>query len=284
MTNIGLRITLPLKNIYASDTSTGKPALRFLRTFPVFSKEKRLIKILAALNCRKEGDFFHALALPLCVVGPDLYTRDPTFDISLLSLASLDKYHAKEIFIRNEPTENFGQKNRHLAFLFRDVDPKIKISQVLPPRYWQPKERVLQGVPYGFPYATWSASVLLTVASASQRPRRINLFLTMEFNRKIREHEDSKNHDSIASGSVGKRFCARPWCLLTGDSPDMSLLHKEYRMYCRLQDIEVTIGRRSSSDNGRVVENFFEVLGEVMCAVDIKAHSDSSLASTVIGV
>ncbi len=137
MTNIGLHISLPL-NIHLEPRGLNKVTLGVLKYFsgPLPSSiAPETIGVFAVLNCHEEGDFFHALALPLIRVGPMHFVRDLKRRLLLLPTAHISAHIVQEIFIENKSIESYSFVYRNLGFII-PKDSAQKVLDVYPPDFW----------------------------------------------------------------------------------------------------------------------------------------------------
>jgi hypothetical protein len=253
MTNIGLRISLPMN----CDFSQSAPEV-----------------VLAALNCRKGGDFFHTLALPLRQIGPKQFERFPGHQLCTVSTTALSSYTLQEIFIvQSALFGSFDWGQRNLGFIFRKLYSGIEIRRVYPLPFWNQNDKILQGPnTRGFMNKmSWHACLHLEIRAES-RGMHLLLFLGVGF-RSLESGTLPIVHLPWDEGNT----LAEPWCALL-DLPQgdkfLGELHSEFRMSsrrlrgCEHRGVRVTFNKGlRDSDNTA----FVDVMGEYMCVVDIEA-------------
>ncbi|KAE9378816.1 HET-domain-containing protein [Stipitochalara longipes BDJ] len=257
MTNIGLRISLPLDYEL---TPTAEV-------------------VMAALNCRNESDFFHVIALPLHHVGSKQFIRQPQRSPTTLRTSILSRYSLQEIFIRDKAVESVNA-DRHLAFIFRDRSPLTEIRGVYPPEYWFSKDEFLQGPEQKSPKKSWHACLHLEIKTGISS-RNLLLVFGVDFNEK----------SPRVATEVFQRLCgpwdeqntvAHTWCALRkfpqGDKT-LGQLHGNFqkhpkimgRHFCEDKGIRISLNEATARE--RESPDFMYVMGEYMCVVDITVDS-----------
>lgn len=213
MTNIGLRITLPLS--YDFRPTSRNWLSKFVTTPP---KKPKVPK--AILRCHKEGDFFHLVAIPLLHLGLNQFIRHPEETLSFLPIKTLPEFIEQEIFIKNLPSDN-DISNEHLcAFIFSELHPAIEIIEVYPSNFWNPADKILQGSLQDDEWNSWHACLLLDV-KLEERVKML-LFLGVNF-------------QTWDDGFTG----FEPWCeLKSHEQNTLEHEHKEIKlpMNFRLRD------------------------------------------------
>jgi hypothetical protein len=276
MTNIGLRISLPLG--YDPDQASLNKAKERSDFFFHSPGRKASEVVMAALNCRNEGDFFHVIALPLHHVGSKQFIRQPQRCPTTLPTSILSSYSLQEIFIRDKAVER-GNADRHLAFILRDRSPLAEIREVYPCGFWFPKDEFLQGQEQESPKKSWHAGLHLEIKAGTSR-RNLLLVLGLDVNEK----------SPRVATEVFQRLCgpwdeqntvARTWCALhnfpQGDTT-LGQLHGSFqkhpkmmgRHFCEDKGVRVSLNEATSREDSPA---FVDVMGEYMCVVDITVDS-----------
>jgi hypothetical protein len=244
MTNIGLRISLPLidDSLHSRLRKLGV-SRHVVNILPQVPEEVAM----AALNCRKDGDFFHFLALPLWNIGRHHYVRHPKKHPVLLPMTVLDLYENREIFIQNEIQQALGSSNRHLALIFQDLDPAIAITDAYPPAFWNSKEKILQGRKHKDDLQPWHACLRLLITTRS--PHEMVLVLGVNFTR---------GHN-------------KPWCTLIKAPRGVSLeqVHGKVKIpLTRIERLTEGVKVQLNKRPGNEFE-FSPVIGALMCTVHV---------------
>lgn len=266
---MGLQIVLSLNHNFGP-SKWGKlgTALSVLGVAPLEPPEVAM----AILNCRRDGDYFHLVVLPLKRVG-SRFIRHPKEHPTLLPIESLTSgYLEQMIIIRNDDaTSRRLQRDRHLAFIFRNLAPEIKILEVHPFTFWDPKDKILQGLTYRHDQRPWHACLRLEFSTDTRR----QLLLVLGMDIHVASKEEARERYPWASNG----FVLQPWynLLRMPQCKTLAQLHNEHqKLLSRLRDKD---RYQNSEDrfvrvelNGAIrplSKNFRIVLDEYMCIVDI---------------
>jgi hypothetical protein len=225
--------------------------------------------IMAALKCRKVGDFFKLLAIPLQQIGPKEFIRNPRERPVFLPIATLDRYVEQEIFIRNdnELTQDFLPPNSQVAFVFRKLPPAIEIMEVYPSEFWNPKDMTLQGLePPPHEMEPWHAFLRLDVRKEKCRTEML-LILGVVF-------RESKQSD-LEHWYFGKKTVVVTGCTLLESQPGKPLaqVQEEFRPslgnlslgFCEFQNVRVDLNGSFDFDKRPVSYDH----SDNMCIVNI---------------
>ncbi|PMD49023.1 HET-domain-containing protein [Hyaloscypha variabilis F] len=258
MTNIGLRISLPL--FY----KTGWP-------LPLSTI------VVAALNCHIEGDYFQVAALHLRYVGSNQFLRCTVVDsLYLVRTDFLSNFTTKEIFIRNdyEEVEIIDTHYRRRAFILRDLPPVVnvdghgtsKIREVYPPEFWLNGANVIQGLWIGDKTQSWHACVDLII-DTEKLPRHICLVLGVDVRRGDRPWEDVPPWDehNLQFSSWFTAFLDPTETLAELHKRDFSRVRENFNGSCEYEGLKTTLNEASGD---RDYVPFMFVMEEWTCVVD----------------
>jgi len=290
MTNIGLHISLPLNirlepRVLQKVTSGVSKVSKYF--FGTLSSDlgPQSVRVFAVLNCHAEGDFFHALALPLVRVGPMHFVRDLKRRLQLLQTAHISAHIVQEVFIENKHIErySFGRRNRHLGFILPEVSAQ-KVLNVYPPGFWDAKAGILQGLEHGGQRKSWHACLELKVRDSRGSERKLLLILGLN----IRSQSEGHRKRFNKSGSCAwddDYTVAEPLGILldfNGTRTLEQLYQKGLRMnsnerrfyssfkhhgvYIRFNPHHIDFGLTNKEDIGPA---FVDIMGEYMSVVDI---------------
>jgi hypothetical protein len=291
MTNIGLHISLPL-NIRLEPRVLKKVTSgvsKYLFGTLSSNSAPKTVGVFAALNCHEEGDYFHALALPLVRVGHMQFVRDLKRRLQLLQTAHISAHIVQEVFIENEPIErySFGRRNRHLGFILPQ-DSAQKVLNVYPPEFWDAKAGILQGLEDGGQRKSWHACLELKVWNSIGSERML-LILGLD----IKLQGEATSFTELSRRPWDDVYTmAEPWHIVLDFRGNKTLeqLHqrelvipsKRFYGSCKHRGVHICLnhGYRADFDalnlGGENSITFVDVMGEYMCVVDINPEDFKS--------
>jgi len=209
MTHRGLRIFLELMTAYDPRTKSVLDRRRWMRPLrsPVMIWSDRNHDVVwGALRCHVAHDFRNTVLIPLRRLDGHTYQRDTSTNVALIPTDRLPgRSMAEEIYIRNSRVPMLSNSlRRRYGFLIRTLPPGFTVASVIPPDFWDPKSKIIQGDKEPGVDSNWHASVRLNVA-ASVFGQDVALEKRVVVKRPIDvknpfvavEHFESRNHTSF---------------------------------------------------------------------------------------
>lgn len=192
MTHRGLRIWLQLFRI--EDLQGGiknmlRNAIRPLRSPVMIWSSNSLV--WAILRCHVAHDFHHFVAVPLQHVAADVYTRDLSTSVALIStrfLPLINQHYAlsgsaseKEIYIRNSRISSISNSvQRRFGFLFRNITKGLNIArESYPTDAWNRQDWILQGGNGTQGDRFWHASLALLLPATPHATVKYATYLSL---------------------------------------------------------------------------------------------------------
>lgn len=191
MTHRGLRIWLQL--IVPDDSGRLPGAVRPLRSPIMIWSSQGLV--WAILRCHMAYDFHHIVAIPLRHLSADMYVRDTSTNVALISsdtILDTSQTSIQEIYIRNSRVSSISSTiRRRFGYLIQRLPDEFSVVRALPFEYWEPRNKIVRsgsGLLAG--NNSWHVSVALGMSITRQEDAAVKYELFICFGWK-REHGEA---------------------------------------------------------------------------------------------
>lgn len=172
MTHRGLRIWLSIFSAYIPGNMSVTDRRRHIKPLrsPIMIWKSRDGNLLwGILRCHVAHDFHNTVLIPLRHLTADVYQRDVGTSVALIATNNLPgRAQMKEVYIGTSHSFAISSsRRRRYSWLIRTLPPDCTITRVLPEKWWNPKDRTVQGDVYGTGRQAWYATIQLGLTSST---------------------------------------------------------------------------------------------------------------------